>query len=78
MTDWSRIERVMDDRSVKHACAFCGDVIPVGDEGRWSLAVREADGRVSTLWVHPGCFLDRVQPSTRLGLARSPRRPPAL
>ena len=65
MTDWERVERVLDDRTTMHACAFCGDAIAVGDTARWSLAVRGPAGEISVVWIHPECFRGRLHPSMR-------------
>ena len=65
MTDWERVERVLDDRTTMHACAFCGGAIAVGDTARWSLAVRGPAGEMSVVWIHPECFRGCLHPSMR-------------
>lgn len=65
VTDWVRIERQLDDQSVAHSCAFCGERIPPADNDRWSLAVRRLDGHTSVVWVHGSCFVQRLHPTTQ-------------
>ena len=65
MTDWLQVERVLDDRTAAHACAFCGAAIPVGDAARWSLAIRPDPEHISVVWVHRACLLAQVQPTHR-------------
>jgi hypothetical protein len=65
MTDWALIERHLDDHSVNHACAFCGERILAGDTKRWSLAVRRDDLQMSVLWIHPQCFVAHLHPLVR-------------
>jgi hypothetical protein len=65
MTDWELIERHLDDHSTTHGCAFCGGAILPDDGSRWSLAVRRPKDRMSVLWVHPGCLVDRLHFSAR-------------
>jgi hypothetical protein len=69
MTDWERIERVLDDRATGHACAFCGEPIPAGDETRWSLAVRGPGGQTGVVWMHAPCFRTRLHPTVRPAFA---------
>lgn len=78
MTDWTRIERVLDDRTNAHACAFCGGAILIGDTERWSLAVRRSDGATSVVWIHASCFIDELHPHTKKAfLTGGPAAPPA-
>ena len=65
MSDWGKIERVLDDQTTPHLCAFCGNEIPTQDARRWSLAVRRLDGATSVVWAHPRCFIDQLHPSAR-------------
>ena len=77
MTDWDRIERMLDDRTTAYACAFCGDRIPAGDEARWSLAVRGPSGQTAVVWIHRRCFLERLNPNVRWPFAGpKPDEPP--
>jgi len=77
VTDWSRVERNLDDQSVAHSCAMCGEVIPQGADTRWSLAVRRLDGHTSVLWIHPACFIAQLHPSARRAyLPGGPAAPP--
>jgi hypothetical protein len=69
VTDWDRIERQLDDRTTAHACAFCGDRIPAGDEVRWGLAVRGPSGQTAVVWIHSRCFRERLHPSVRRAFA---------
>jgi hypothetical protein len=65
VTDWTRIEQSLDDRTTAHACAFCGERIPVGDEHRWSLAVRGPSKQTAVVWMHGDCFRMRLHPKVR-------------
>jgi hypothetical protein len=65
VTDWERVERVLDDRAAAHACAFCGGAIALGDTTRWGLAVRAPTGQTSVVWIHPECLRTRLHPSMR-------------
>jgi hypothetical protein len=65
MTDWLHVERVLDDRTVAHACAFCDGSIPLGDSDRWSLAVRPDPGNIHVVWIHRACLLERLEPRSR-------------
>jgi hypothetical protein len=67
MTDWALIERVLDDYTTAHTCAFCGAPIPNGDMERWSLAVRALTGQTSVVWVHAECFRTRLHAQLRRG-----------
>ncbi len=61
--DWNKIERILDDKSVAHACAFCGERIEIGDDKRWSLAVRQLSGHTSVVWCHSACFIASLAPN---------------
>ena len=63
--NWDKIERILDDKSVGHACAFCGDPIAMGDDRRWSLAVRQLSGNTSVVWCHSACFIAILTPRVR-------------
>ena len=77
MTDWVRVERHLDDQSVAHSCAVCGEWLPAGNGERWSLAVRRLDGHTSVLWVHGPCFIQQLHPSAqRAYLPGGPAAPP--
>lgn len=76
MTDWARIERALDDRTTARNCAFCFERIPVGDENRWSLAVRGPAGRTAVLWTHAECFRTRLHPGVRRTFAGPAPGPP--
>jgi hypothetical protein len=77
VTDWSQLEKHLDDRSVAHSCAFCGQRIPAGDADRWSLAVRRLGGHTSVVWVHGPCFIGQLHPSVkRAYLPGGPGAPP--
>ena len=61
--NWDKIERILDDKSVGHACAFCGGRIEMGDDKRWSLAVRQLSGNTSVVWCHSACFIANLAPN---------------
>ena len=63
--NWDKIEHILDDKSVGHACAFCGDPITMGDDKRWSLAVRQLSGNTSVVWCHSACFIANLAPKVR-------------
>ncbi len=67
MIDWAKVERVLDDRSVAHDCAFCGAAMAAGSTATVSFAVRQAD-RINVLWAHRECFPSRRAPQIRSGL----------
>ena len=69
MADWGAIERVLDDQTEAHTCAFCGGGIPRGDGARWGVAARDTHDNVSVMWVHVPCFVGAVRPQLRGGLA---------
>ena len=63
--NWDKLERILDDKSVGHACAFCGEPIEMGDDKRWSLAVRQVSGNTSVVWCHPACFVGSLTSEVR-------------
>jgi hypothetical protein len=63
--NWEKIERILDDKSVGHACAFCGKPIAMGDDKRWGLAVRQLSGKTSVVWCHSGCFIASLTSTVR-------------
>jgi len=65
IANWEKIEEILDDKSVAHGCAFCGKSIAVGDNERWSLAVRQLSGNTSVLWCHSDCFVAKLAPAVR-------------
>jgi hypothetical protein len=76
MTDWLKIERILDDRSVAHGCAFCGSKIAAGDVMAWSLAIRRPEKSTSVVWVHRDCLLDRMTSRVRQAIEHPPTVPP--
>jgi hypothetical protein len=77
VVNWEKIEQILDDKSVAHGCAFCGKSIAVGDDKRWSLAVRQLSGKTSVVWCHSDCFVAGLTPTIRRAYEKGgPSAPP--